>query len=133
MKATSTPTSTQSSPLASGDMATERESCRLAAAGSIGAGLLGIACLAWCALVHLQSSPAEIARAVGGVLALWAPVGCVVYLLLAGCCTHGASRFTMSWVASYTLTTAAHAAAGRSTAFGQGWTCYFTPARRCSS
>jgi hypothetical protein len=76
------------------------------------AGLLGVLCLGWCCFVHLNSDIAEALRAIAGMICLWAPLGSVVYLLLCDRCSDATTRFTISWAASYALTTAAYAAFG---------------------
>jgi hypothetical protein len=50
-------------------------------------------------------SPSELARFVGGALALWGPLAAVLFLLLSEQIPDRIVRFTLSGVASYTLTT----------------------------
>ncbi len=67
-------------------------------------GLLSAGCLGWCFFVDLEMGPAQFCRVLTGLVALWLPIGSLVYLLLRDRCSDTLTRCTLSASASYSLT-----------------------------
>ncbi len=71
-------------------------------------GLLSAGCLGWCFFVDFKMGPVEFCRVLAGLVALWLPIGSLVYLLLRDRCSDTLMRCTLSAAASYALTAPAY-------------------------
>lgn len=67
-------------------------------------GSVSTAALGWCALVDLQMSLGDVCRVLGGLLALWLPLGGAAWWLLRDRCSDRLTQFTLSAVVAYALT-----------------------------
>ena len=90
---------------------------------------LCLVCAAWICFLDLQTSPREVIRVVRGCGALWLPLGWLAFVLLEDRCTDALTRWTLSAVASYALTTPCYGIFALAGLWLPGGDCWFYAAQ----